>query len=493
MIKSHIHWIQEDIPKALIEINEAIRKNPRDPRFYHFRAYLTSIQGHNRNPQSETYAQEMADYDFVMTLPYKRMPIIWSNYGNIYCALENFTKAEECFNKAIALRPILTDARNNKAVLYYSIREFTKAIDELNQLLEINPHIAAAYSFKARCYFALGSYMEALKYYKIALQKDNKQFWDLNMCSHLSVKCGIPLQEIIDTILSPNISNYIDIAVNLLNLYYQHQAIETNNENTQNIIDDSADNNVNNTKVSLNVVSVTKSNNNNNGKSNHVAEAEAKNITTILLKLGELCAEAPTDQKEKVDSKPRIGSYFIKQRLDVVWRLLCFALRTRSVLFYLTRNSKQGFEDLKRLGTLTKSFTQFPFLEHLLTSVDYESISPPVVDLVDKLMKMPFFNAFNIRMYVLALQDLRDKVLKTANERRFFLCCYEWKAHFGDQPIELILAFLRTVEETPKFKKRCQSPYYLLHYWRRYRENGDELPNNDDEDDEDNDNDEEGN
>lgn len=177
-----------------------------------------------------------------------------------------------------------------------------------------------------------------------------------------------------------------------------------------------------------------------------------------------------------------------------MWRLLCYAIRVRGVLFYLMRNSKQGFEDLKRLATLTKSFAQYPFLERLLTSINYDSLSEPVIQLVDTLMKHPFLSQTSVRMYIWSLRNQKDKLLKTSNERKYFLCCFEWKSRSGERPIDYILGFLDLIEQHAKFKQRCQTPYYLLHYWHQYMEIGNDLfdnSNEDDSDDESNDNNEE--
>jgi tetratricopeptide (TPR) repeat protein len=58
-------------------------------------------------------------------------------------SFRNFEKAEECFDKAIAMRPILTDARNNKAVLYCAQRKYTKVFDffPLSLSLSLTKHI----------------------------------------------------------------------------------------------------------------------------------------------------------------------------------------------------------------------------------------------------------------------------------------------------------------------------------------------------------------
>jgi hypothetical protein len=142
---------------------------------------------------------------------------------------------------------------------------------------------------------------------------------------------------------------------------------------------------------------------------------------------------------------------------------------------------------LKRLATLTQSFAHYPFLEKLLTSIDYDSLSEPVIQLADDLMKHPFSNQTSVRMYIWSFRDMKDKLLKTPNERKYFLCCFEWKSRSGERPLDFILGFLDLIEHHAKFRQRCQIPYYLLHYWQQYMEIGNDLFDNSDDDDDDDD------
>jgi hypothetical protein len=138
---------------------------------------------------------------------------------------------------------------------------------------------------------------------------------------------------------------------------------------------------------------------------------------------------------------------------------------------------------LKRLAILTKAFTEFPFLETLLTSINYEALSRPVIELADSLLREPFLDTQSAHKYISSLQEIKEfskqnQLLKTADEKRYFLCCFEWKTqgffHFGDPPAQPICIFLRAVEKNAKFRQSCQHPYYLLYYWEKYK-NGEEI------------------
>jgi hypothetical protein len=127
MITSHIYWVQEDIPKAIAEITEAIRKNPRDPRFYHFRgiheadcpliqifvrfvrsliflffcsfffsAYLASISSTNSNNfiKNNSREQEMNDYNTIMKLPYKVVYHTPQTFSHTHTHIHTYTKSQ---------------------------------------------------------------------------------------------------------------------------------------------------------------------------------------------------------------------------------------------------------------------------------------------------------------------------------------------------------------------------------------------------------------
>jgi hypothetical protein len=167
-----------------------------------------------------------------------------------------------------------------------------QALEELDKLLEINPEIAFAYAFKGRCSFYLGKYNEAFNWFRIALQKNPKTIWELNMCCNLGIKCGIPFQEILDSILTPNLKYYIQTASNLLNSLKQYEERENNTnrpstpETTRiNYIDDN-DNNSNNYKVS---------------------EDDPKGVMTLFLELSELCQNDSSSSKNKKHT-PRKGT-----------------------------------------------------------------------------------------------------------------------------------------------------------------------------------------
>jgi hypothetical protein len=180
----------------------------------------------------------------------------------------------------------------------------------------------------------MGNLSEALNWYKMALQRDNKIPWDLNMCCQLSIKLGTPLQEIIDTILNPNITDYINSAISLLNLFHQYKEQENNNNST----------NESNQRIHKPATLKNIGNNNNNASNNNkekekekkkekekekkkkkkekekekeesknsnVSDDEMKNVSTVLLKLGDLCHDKRTDENSEENKKqPRTGFIF---------------------------------------------------------------------------------------------------------------------------------------------------------------------------------------
>jgi tetratricopeptide (TPR) repeat protein len=188
MLNAQLAWARGDNQLALERITAALALDPKDPRYYHFRAYLRANV--DSDDPGIRHEQEMADYNFILdNIPYKRKFIIENNLGYVYyeagdynMALKHFTNSiDACkhhvqayYNRAVAYgdqvcNSNLTELINKLlSLLTMSTSQdmFDKAIAECETIISMNPRSYDAYSLYGWCLLTTGKYVEALKHYR---------------------------------------------------------------------------------------------------------------------------------------------------------------------------------------------------------------------------------------------------------------------------------------------------------------------------------------
>jgi tetratricopeptide (TPR) repeat protein len=91
--RSRIYYEQGRVKEALSEINEAIKLDPEDARFYQFLGY-------------------------------------------VHFSMGNFKEAEEAYNRTLEIKPDLTDARNHLGALYVATNRLDEALEEFRIALK---------------------------------------------------------------------------------------------------------------------------------------------------------------------------------------------------------------------------------------------------------------------------------------------------------------------------------------------------------------------
>jgi len=101
-------------------------------------------------------------------------PDYWIVLGNVYFGMEEYDKAEECYNEALRIDPMNEEAWNNKGFLYFTQSKFDMALNCYEKAIEINPSYRQAWYNKGYTYHAMGNLSKAIYNYWMALRIDSQ-------------------------------------------------------------------------------------------------------------------------------------------------------------------------------------------------------------------------------------------------------------------------------------------------------------------------------
>lgn len=129
-----------DYAKALEDMNEAIKLQPKYAGFFINRAFLR----HNL----DDYYGAMSDYDYAIQLD----PMNYVGYYNralLLSEVRDFDKALLDLDKVIQLRGIDYRALYNRAIIRKEKRDFKGAIEDVEKVIEAYPSLAAGYFLRS--------------------------------------------------------------------------------------------------------------------------------------------------------------------------------------------------------------------------------------------------------------------------------------------------------------------------------------------------------
>ncbi|MGH4139463.1 tetratricopeptide repeat protein [Clostridium sp.] len=126
--------------------------------------------------------KRIKDYDYLMALRCFNSAIEFNKddsiafYNKAFCLanLRKYNKAIEVYEKIVGKLPYEYDAYFSLGNLYYKIENIDKSIENYNKSIEINTELEETYYHLANALKYKNDYVEALKNYKICIDKDNK-------------------------------------------------------------------------------------------------------------------------------------------------------------------------------------------------------------------------------------------------------------------------------------------------------------------------------
>lgn len=138
---------ENDKPKALENIDQAVKLKPKDANLYINRAYLRYV--------NDDYFGSMSDYTYALQLdPMNRTALF--NRALLRTEVSDFDNALKDYNQILEMDPTNDLALYNRAVINSEKGDYKAAISDISRLMEIYPTLGTPYFLRSEWYMALG-------------------------------------------------------------------------------------------------------------------------------------------------------------------------------------------------------------------------------------------------------------------------------------------------------------------------------------------------
>ena len=114
------------------------------------------------------------EYKVLNLLKISDDPFLYDVLGTVYLEINNFSKSEECFNKALKKNPNSAETYNNLGYLHYKLKKNDLAINYFNKAIEIKPNLLKSIENLGNIYFRKNDFQNAVKFYSRYLNLNNK-------------------------------------------------------------------------------------------------------------------------------------------------------------------------------------------------------------------------------------------------------------------------------------------------------------------------------
>ncbi len=157
-LAAHIHWKLGNWESSFLHFKKCmqIRPESEDP-YIDVSLMLLSAKKINDAEQMVKRGLEI-----------KKSPMLYVVYGKIALHNENFWKAKEMLEKAIALDPELYPAYNSLGITLMKLNRFSEANTAFSAALSINPNSAEIMNNLGYSFMAMGKYDISIKYFEKA-------------------------------------------------------------------------------------------------------------------------------------------------------------------------------------------------------------------------------------------------------------------------------------------------------------------------------------
>ncbi len=159
------HKRHADYAKALSDMDEAIKLQPRFAAFYINRAFLRY--------NLDDYFGAMADYDYSLQLEPLNTTALF-NRGLLLTEVNAFDRALIDFSKVLELDPDDYRALYNRALIYGNKMQYPEAIADINQVISAFPDFPGAIFMRSEFYSKMGDRNNAMRDYDSALAMSRK-------------------------------------------------------------------------------------------------------------------------------------------------------------------------------------------------------------------------------------------------------------------------------------------------------------------------------
>lgn len=161
---SNCHANNNDIEKALLSINDAIKLNPEESMYHQSlgHLYMDTDQYQNANKQFKLILyKEPNNKDSLFFL------------GVTEGLIGNLDESINAFKKLIKIDPLDSEAYDNLGITYGKKKLFNDAIECFNKALEINPKYSECLISRGLCFLELNQKDKALLDFTKAMELEN--------------------------------------------------------------------------------------------------------------------------------------------------------------------------------------------------------------------------------------------------------------------------------------------------------------------------------
>jgi type IV pilus assembly protein PilF len=172
---------QRNLPAAMRELTKAKELDPENPAIdmtlglaYQKRGDLDNAEAHNNlgnllSLQGKS-KEAIREYEkAVATVTYSTPEYAYYNMGREYARLKDLPKAEEMYQRAIALKPSFGEAYRELAMIQSEKGEWKKSARTLEQLVDVAPSYAPGWMELGRVYLRLNQTGEARAAFRQAM------------------------------------------------------------------------------------------------------------------------------------------------------------------------------------------------------------------------------------------------------------------------------------------------------------------------------------
>ena len=97
----------------------------------------------------------------------------WKEKGNALVKEKKYKEALDCYTKSIEIDPNDPILYSNRSAMHLNLNQFDQALTDAEKAISLKPEYAKAYLRKGKALEGLEKFDEALKTYKLGLEKDN--------------------------------------------------------------------------------------------------------------------------------------------------------------------------------------------------------------------------------------------------------------------------------------------------------------------------------
>ncbi len=149
--------------KALADLNEAIRREPRNADTFIERGWTWQRRG--------DFDKAMADFQEAIQLGGGTADL-YNTMGESWASRENYDKAIADYTEAIRLDPKNADRYTKRGNAWYSKAEYDKAIADYREVIRLDPQNARAYRDRGDAWSMKGENVKAVTDYNEAIRRD---------------------------------------------------------------------------------------------------------------------------------------------------------------------------------------------------------------------------------------------------------------------------------------------------------------------------------